>query len=145
MVTIRPARLEDAGACADILARGWRLAFPGAKRPVDVATFLAETDGEAVFVAERRGKVLGFAALYRPENFLHHLYVHPRLLRKGIGSLLLAAAQAEANGPLSLKTQRGNSRARAFYAKHGFALMEEGIDSTGAWVRLEATQPRAAG
>ncbi|MGE3142480.1 MAG: GNAT family N-acetyltransferase, partial [Hyphomonadaceae bacterium] len=120
-----------------LLERGWTYAFPGTKRKVSLAVFAAETEGETVLVAERGGKVIGFAALHPPESFLHHLYVHPRAHRKGVGSALLRAVSAIAPGPVSLKTQRGNRRARAFYAKHGFALIEEGIDPSGPWVRLE--------
>ena len=136
-IIVRPAQPDDAIACAQILTRGWKLAFPGSKRKVTLAMFAAETADETVLVAERGGKVIGFAALYAPENFLHHLYVHPRAHRRGAGTALLRAAQAMASGPISLKTQRANTRARAFYNKHGFALIEEGIDSNGPWVRLE--------
>lgn len=137
-IAIRPFRPEDALECSRILERGWKLAFPGSRRKVDLAVFAHETEGETILVAERKGKVIGFAAVFVPENFLHHLYVHPRFHRRGAGSLLLRAAQAMTPGRLSLKTQRANNRARNFYAKHGYALIEEGIDANGPWVRLEA-------
>ncbi len=135
---IRPARLEDAPACARILQDGWRRAFIRPNRKVDVAVFLAETEGETVIVAEYGRKVVGFAAIFTPESFLHHLYVAPRLHRHGVGSALLNAARELATEPLSLKTQTQNLRARAFYAAHDFVLTEEGDDGNGPWVRLQA-------
>ncbi len=137
-VSIREARLEDAPACAKILRDGWKRAFPRQRRKVDVRIFLNETEGETVLVAERRGRVIGFAAIYVPEHFLHHLYVEPRNHRKGVGSLLLSAVRDRVSGPISLKTQTENVRARNFYAKHGFAITEAGDDGNGPWVRMTA-------
>jgi GNAT superfamily N-acetyltransferase len=137
-VSVREARLEDAPACAKILREGWKRAFPRQRRRVDVRVFLNETEGETVLVAERRRRVIGFAAIYVPECFVHHLYVEPRSHRKGVGSLLLSAVRDRVNGPVSLKTQTENTRARAFYAKHGFAVTEVGDDGHGPWVRLTA-------
>lgn len=137
-VTIREARLEDAPACTKILRDGWKRAFPRQRRKVDVRIFLDETEGETVLVAERRNRVIGFAAIYTAEHFLHHLYVTPRAHRKGVGGLLLAAARERARAPISLKTQTENTRARAFYAKHGFTATEAGDDGNGPWVRLTA-------
>lgn len=135
---IRPARLEDAPACAKILQEGWRRALIRPNRKVDVPVFLAETEGETVFVAERGRKVIGFAAIYAPESFLHHLYVDPRCHRQGVGAALLQAARDIATEPLTLKTQQQNLRARAFYAAHGFFMTEEGDDGNGPWIRLQA-------
>lgn len=137
-ITVRPFRPDDALACAKVLQKGWKLAFPGSKRKVTLAVFAQETEGETLLVAERCNRVIGFASVYPPENFLHHLYVEPSKHRKGAGSLLLRAAQAMLTGPLQLKTQRANTRARAFYAKHSYRVTEEGIDQNGPWVRLEA-------
>jgi len=137
-ITIREARLEDAPACTKILRDGWKRAFPRQRRKVDVRTFLEETEGETVLIAERRGRVIGFAAIYTAENFLHHLYVEPRSHRKGVGGMLLTAVRERALAPISLKTQTENTRARAFYAKHGFTATEAGDDGNGPWVRLQA-------
>lgn len=135
---IRRAEMEDAPALARILHEGWRRAFIRPNRKVDVPVFLAETEGETVIVAERGKRILGFAAIYEPESFLHHLYVDPRFHRMGVGSTLLNAARALAREPLTLKTQAQNARARAFYAAHDFFATEEGDDGHGPWIRLQA-------
>lgn len=135
---IRRARPTDTQALTKVLADGWKRAFTGGGRKVDVALFLAETEGETVFVAERAGRILGFAAVYEPESFLHHLYVWPSVHRRGVGSALLKIARDCAREPLSLKTQAKNERAQAFYAAHGFYETERGDDGGGTWVRLQA-------
>lgn len=135
---LRRADLDDAPALARILHEGWRRAFIRPNRKVDVAVFLAETEGETVILAERGKRILGFAAVYEPESFLHHLYVDPRFHRHGVGSALLNASRDLAREPLTLKTQTQNVRARAFYARHGFFATEEGDDGNGPWIRLQA-------
>ncbi|MET0182029.1 MAG: GNAT family N-acetyltransferase [Caulobacterales bacterium] len=138
IITVRQATFDDAPACTKILREGWKRAFPNLKRKVDLNVFLAETDGESVLVALRKNRVLGFAGVYLPENFLHHLYVAQRVQRKGVGSLLLRASRDLTGGPISLKTQTTNFRARAFYDHHGFVATQTGDDGMGAWVRLES-------
>jgi len=51
---------------------------------------------------------------------------------------LLDHVAATLDGPLSLKVQEPNARARAFYAREGFVCVEHGRDpgSDVAWLRL---------
>jgi GNAT superfamily N-acetyltransferase len=79
---------------------------------------------------EVRGHRVGFCVA-RPHAqglLLDHLYVHPHHQRQGIGAAVLARvfAQADAQG-LSVRVGalRG-SESNAFYARHGFALVEQG-------------------
>jgi GNAT superfamily N-acetyltransferase len=98
--------------------------------------FFRAARDEEVYVAVVDGAILGIAALYRPQNFLHSLYVEDR--GRGIGKALLDRVSAEADGPLSLKVQAPNRRAQAFYAREGFVCIEHGrdADSDVAWLRL---------
>ncbi len=77
----------------------------------------------AVWVAERDGEIVGFAALEPgpPEAWLHHLYVAPQAHNAGAGSLLLAKAKAELPRGFSLWTFQANLGARRFYERHGLA------------------------
>lgn len=106
---------------------------PGRHRQED---FFRAARDEEVYVAVVDGAILGLAALYRPQSFLHSLYVDVRGL--GVGSALLAHVAAQADGPLSLKVQEPNALARAFYAREGFICVEHGRDddSDVAWLRL---------
>lgn len=100
------------------------------------AGFLNQTADETVFVAMARGRVVGLAALYEPESFLHSLYVDTAWQAQGIGAALLAAAAEAAPGPLSLKVEERNTRARTFYARLRFAAGERGEEAGSTWIRL---------
>lgn len=95
--------------------------------------FLRAAREEEVFVALRAGRIVGLAAVYRPQRFLHSLYAAER--GHGIGKALLDHVVAELGGRLSLKCQRANLRAQAFYAREGFRRAEAGEDGGVAWVR----------
>ena len=58
---VRPCLPADSAACVAILALAGRDAFSGV---ADHAAFLAATQGEDIFVAERDGVLAGFAAVY---------------------------------------------------------------------------------
>ncbi|MGE0828428.1 MAG: GNAT family N-acetyltransferase [Hyphomonadaceae bacterium] len=146
-VFTRPFATQDVAACAQIFAAAWARAFPAHPRVIDEGVFLRETEGEIIVVAEWNGAIAGFAALWPPEAFVHHLYVAPALHNRGIGRALIAALDARAaltayGARLSLKCQLSNLNARAFYARLGFvegeAEGDRGMDEIGAWVRLWA-------
>ena len=134
---IREFRRSDLKGCAAIYERAWNRALPAAQRSIPPEQLEAETDGERIFVAEEDGQVLGFASVWEPESFLHHLHVDPDHQRRGIGTALLQ--RVAQSGPLgmSLKCQLENLGALRFYAHHGFAESgERGKDEFGEWVRL---------
>ena len=80
------------------------------------ARVLAEC--EVLVVRPRTGRVIGFLALRG--DVVDHLYVDPAAQRRGVGSELLAGAQARRPGGLELWAFQRNTPARAFYARHGF-------------------------
>jgi len=134
---VRRARPEELGVCAYLYVKVLRDTFtwlpPDRHREED---FFRAARDEEVYVAVHDGVILGLAALYRPQNFLHSLYVDVRGM--GVGAALLDHVTAVADGPLSLKVQEPNARARAFYAREGFVCVEHGRDqgSEVAWLRL---------
>jgi ribosomal protein S18 acetylase RimI-like enzyme len=134
---LRRARSDELGACADLYVRVLRETFtwlpPNRHQRED---FLRAAKEEEVYVAVDNGRVLGLAAFFRPQNFLHSLYVDDR--GAGIGKALLDHVAAQADGPLSLKVQAPNLRAQAFYRREGFLRTEHGRDpgSDIAWLRL---------
>jgi len=129
-LVIRRARVDERAACAALYARVLRETFtwmdPASHRPSD---FLAQARDEEVVVAVEGGAIVGLAAYYRPSEFLHSLYVERR--GRGIGKALLDHVCAHAGGPVSLKVQRPNLRAQAFYRREGFAVAGEGADEPG--------------
>lgn len=134
-LTLRRARFDELAACAGLYVRVLRDTFtwipPDRHRAED---FLAAARDEEVFVAVEAGRIVGMAALYRPQAFLHSLYVIER--GRGIGKALLHHVIAAAGGNLSLKCQAANRGAQAFYIREGFRCIEAGEDGGVAWLRF---------
>lgn len=138
MISVREIAPRDHPACAAIFEAAWTDAFSESPRTIGVAEFAAETRDELVIIATSGGKLCGFASIYLPDSFLHHLYVDPAQYRQGIGSILLREAMQRAPDKLRLKCQHSNNRARRFYAAHGFVEGERGDNSYGPWVLVMA-------
>jgi GNAT superfamily N-acetyltransferase len=134
---IRRARAEELGACADLYVRVLCDTFtwvPPDRHKRD--DFLRAAKEEEIYVALEADRIVGIAAFYRPQNFLHSLYVESR--RRGVGKALLDHVTAHADGPLSLKVQAPNLMAQAFYRREGFLCTEHGCDPGAdiGWLRL---------
>ena len=134
---IRRARTDEIGACADLYVRVLCDTFtwvPADRHKRD--DFLRAAKEEEVYVALEAGRIIGIAAFFRPQNFLHSLYVDNR--RRGVGKALLDYVLSQADGALSLKVQAPNLKAQAFYRREGFLCTEHGRDpgSDIGWLRL---------
>jgi GNAT superfamily N-acetyltransferase len=138
-LTIRPAAREDRPRLAEIFLISRRHAFtwlpPERFRLND---FRRETEGETIVVAEQGGRIAGFASIWEPDCFLHHLYVDPAMLRQGIGRALIAAVVPLCEKPLELKCQTNNRVAMAFYRRLGFVGADTGVSDMGPWLRYRA-------
>jgi GNAT superfamily N-acetyltransferase len=142
--TIRPARPDDAAACAGIL-NAWIDATPWMRR-VHPAEDAVRHYREHVFavcevtVAEREGAVVGFLAV-EAGGRVDALYLDAAARGQELGRALVAAAKAARPGGLSLWTFLANEGARRFYAREGFVEVrrtegenEEGLpDVLLAW------------
>jgi ribosomal protein S18 acetylase RimI-like enzyme len=136
-VEIRRARPDELGACADLYVRVLTDTFTWV--PADRhrrEDFLRAAREEEIYVAVEAEAIVGIAGFFRPQNFLHSLYVQSR--QRGVGKALLDHVAGQADGPLSLKVQAPNLRAQAFYRREGFACTEHGRDpgSDIGWLRL---------
>jgi GNAT superfamily N-acetyltransferase len=95
--------------------RRWREVFDEA----DWRPYLAEVDGE----------VVGVLSLAPAE--LHAIYVHPDWWGQGVGQALLDRAHrllAESSDEAVLTVLVGNSRARRFYERDGWRLVEHVVE-----------------
>ncbi|MBL8554454.1 MAG: GNAT family N-acetyltransferase [Phenylobacterium sp.] len=132
---VRHARPDELSACADLYVRVLSDTFTWIPKDRHRAEdFLRAARDEDIFVAVEAGRILGLAALYRPQAFLHSLYVAER--GRGIGKALLDHVVAAAGGRLSLKCQTANLGAQAFYVREGFRCTEAGEDGGVAWLRF---------
>jgi ribosomal protein S18 acetylase RimI-like enzyme len=74
------------------------------------------------WVAVRGSEILGYAAL--AGDMLEHLYLRPDVRRQGIGTLLLGEVKRNSPDGVSLHVFQQNTDARAFYERHGFAILD---------------------
>jgi GNAT superfamily N-acetyltransferase len=138
MLDIRRMRPDELDACAALYDRVVRATFTWFDDLGDqAAKFRREVEDEEVYVGLINGRLVGLAGFYRPDSFLHSLYVDHDVHGQGVGSALMAHVEAVSNGPLSLKVQTRNLHARQFYERRGLRAVEEGRDSDQSeWVRM---------
>ena len=90
----------------------------------DTVRFFADfvIPNQNVWVAEGEEGVVGFIAI--EGEWLEHLYIAPTHQGIGIGDTLLNRAKELRPDGLMLWTFEGNHRARSFYEKRGFTVVE---------------------
>jgi GNAT superfamily N-acetyltransferase len=148
-LTIRPATADDARAIAKVRIDTWRSAYRGVvpdayldAMDVDQSIALWDrvlaADGSAasIYVADRDGEVIGFAAANRLQEPKHGLdaelsaaYVRREFQRGGVGRRLVEAVaraqRAKGAKGLIVWAISGNKAARAFYEALGGTLIVE--------------------
>ncbi|MQY39676.1 L-methionine sulfoximine/L-methionine sulfone acetyltransferase [Streptomyces sp. RB17] len=142
-LVVREMALADCDRVSEIRIRGWQHAYQGLMPQsyldgLSVAAdaerrraWFTQGDGSVVnLVAERAGKVLGWAAYgpYRDgevrtgEAELYAIYVDPAHLGSGVGRALLSASveRCSSHPRILLWVLKENATARRFYERAGF-------------------------
>ena len=112
----------------------------------DEAKFAARLAGELTIVATLRGSPVGFAALARNEE-IDMLYVHPAVVGRGVGTLLVDALEklAGARGATRLTTAASDT-ARAFFESRAYVPQQRNsILCGGEWIANTTMQKNLAG
>ena len=146
-LVIRPMRAEDLEPCAALYERVVRATFTWIDVGDPGEDFRQAALEEEVHVAEVEGVLAGLAAFYRPECFLHSIYIDAPFQGRGVGRALMRQVEAGSPEPITLKVQVLNFKARRFYARDGFGLVEEGGDplpGNNRWLRLDRAAPKGA-
>jgi ribosomal protein S18 acetylase RimI-like enzyme len=126
-VNLRRAGPTDAQAIAALLRHTFRVSLPFLPElhtPEQDLWFVREqmlVKDEVWLAEDDEQALLGFVAFR--EGWIDHLYVHPDHQGQGIGELLLRKPLRYRQAR-RLWTFQKNARARAFYEKHGFQLVE---------------------
>lgn len=135
-ILLRPATSADAHAVAHILIEARRIFLPFAPSPHSadaIRQWVAQSllPGGGVTLAQIDGHVAGVLALSfdGKVHWLDQLYLDAAQPGTGLGSLLLEHALAHSGRPLRLYCFAQNSRARAFYERHGFVAIAFGDGS----------------
>ena len=124
---LRRAVVADAAACAHVYTRSKAYALPDVPEPhteTQIATWMAEIAIPTmdVWVADVDGVVV--AQMMLAPGWLHHLYVDPSWMGRGLGDRFMALARQRQPGELQLWAFQTNGRGRRFYERHGFAAVE---------------------
>ena len=131
MIALRIATPADADRIAELFttSRDLLTFLPKLHTPEEDRGFIRDHVLAAyrITVAESDGVSVGYMA--DKPGWIEQLYVDPRHLRGGVGSALLADAQAR-HPALELWCFADNARGRRFYEKHGFVAVEE-TDGSG--------------
>lgn len=135
---VRLATVADAEAIERIRVRGWQTAYRHVFPPTDLDAMLVDWSrfepelerpkpGRACFVAERDGRVLGWAVVgpdaSGDHGELHGLYVDPDCWSHGVGRALIRRAEDELAATWTeavLWTLEDNPRSRRFYERAGW-------------------------
>jgi 8-oxo-dGTP pyrophosphatase MutT (NUDIX family)/GNAT superfamily N-acetyltransferase len=136
--TIRPAVVADAASCARVYRRAKAFAMPEVPEPhteAEITTWIADVAIPTmdVWVADVEGVVAGQVML--SPGWLHHLYIDPSWMGRGLGDQFMALARQRQPGGLQLWAFETNVRARRFYERHGFAAVEhtDGAGNEERW------------
>jgi ribosomal protein S18 acetylase RimI-like enzyme len=146
-LAIRPMRADELEACAALYDRVVRATFTWLDVGDPAQDFRNATLEEEVLVAEVGGRLAGLASFYRPEHFLHSIYLDAEFQGRGIGQALMRVVEEGSPQPVTLKVQVLNLNARRFYARERFKVLEEGgapLPSNDRWLRLGRHAPLSA-
>jgi len=123
---LRRATPEDADAIAGVLtaARAAQEWMPQLHTADEDRGFVRDLllPSHDVWVAEEDGDIVGFAAV--KDAVLGHLFVHPDVQGRGIGTVLLGKAKELLPHGFTLWTHQPNEQACRFYERRGLDAVE---------------------
>lgn len=130
-ILLRPATLADADAIAAVYLAS-RKTFVGFAPLVhsdeSIYQWVRETliPGCQVVVAEEGAAILGMMALSKSKGkgWIDQLYLSPEAVGQGVGSRLVEEAKSILGSPIYLHTFQENFKARRFYERHGFSVVD---------------------
>jgi len=99
--------------------------------------FDRDTEGERIWVAVCDGTPAGFVAAWEAENFIHSLYVAPRMAGRGVGTALLTHCLSRIGRPATLKCLTRNILARDFYLRRQWLIVSGGEGTDGAYLLMQ--------
>lgn len=162
MITVRNALEEDRPVLVEIGVRAWEQAVTGvadlqARRDHARHAFQQFLVGywSRVTVAELGGNLAGWASREALDDEITDLWVDPAQQRRGVGSALLSAMEAEIVAAdleaARLQTHARNGAAIGFFQKQGYSVswlsvdystrLDRNVESVGLRRQLVADEP----
>ena len=135
---IRPATSKDDDDLEEIFLIARRQAFYWMDpQQFNLNDFKFQTEGESIYLAETpEHKLAGFISIWEPENFVHHLYVHPDYQNLGVGKKLVQNVVNLFGLPLRLKCLSKNTKALAFYFSQNWIEKGKSEGENGEYLNL---------
>ncbi len=111
----------------------------------DEAAFGERLAGELTLIATIAGSPVGFIALAGADH-IDMLYVHPAVVRHGVGAMLCDAVEklAAARGATRL-TVEASDNAQGFFARRGFVAQQRStVQREGVWLANTTMEKKLA-
>lgn len=129
-VTLRAMQRADRAETLDLWVASWRIAYPSidfdARRGLMTNRFdELESSGAQAHVAIEERRIVGLVTIDPVSGYLDQLVVANTHRRRGVAGLLLGEAQRLSPRRIELHVNQDNTRAIAFYRKHGFIVSAE--------------------
>ncbi|MBA3815532.1 MAG: GNAT family N-acetyltransferase [Parachlamydiaceae bacterium] len=141
MITIRQAEESDTSQLEELFLISRQQTFTWEDpNKFKMEDYRKATEGETIFIAENdTGKILGFISVWEHDAFpfIHHLFISPEYLRKGIGKALLNSLFTWLPFPYRLKCIAKNQNALKFYLKNNWKEIDHGVSEDGDFFLLE--------
>lgn len=130
---LRPYNTTEEDAAIALWQRTWHAAYPEIDFGARLDWWRQRWRNELVpaaeiAVAEIDGAMAGFVTVDPRTLYLDQIVVAPEHWRSGVGAALLTAAKRISPDGLDLDVNTDNTRAIAFYLKHGFAVAGTGVN-----------------
>jgi putative acetyltransferase len=151
-VKLRRYEPGDETAAHELWRRSWQTAYPAIDFDARMGWWRKRWRDEllpqaAVVVAEVCERLVGFVTVDQTTGYLDQIVVAPEAWGGGIADLLLLEAKRLSPEKLVLHVNIDNTRAVAFYRRHGFAVTSQDVNPrSGAAIyvmRWPAESPRA--
>jgi len=138
MIEITEIREKDIDSLQSLFSKTRLITFSCADvSQFKLSDFEEQTKGEYILVALADERVIGFASVWVPDNFIHHLYVDEQFQNQNAGTQLLKAVHDKFGLPISLKCEESNSKAICFYRRKGFTEKGSGQSEIGTYILFE--------
>ena len=108
----------------------------------NISSFDKDTEGEFILVAKVENEIVGFASVWLPDSFLHHLYVSNQFQGRGVGTLLLKSVIDMTTSDITLKCLSKNELAIKFYLQKGWEPVSEGESNEGRYILFKGRNPK---
>jgi ribosomal protein S18 acetylase RimI-like enzyme len=132
-LTIRPARVDEYDAVAEVWMRSWLSV--GVPTPTDwLLKNLRERipkeieNGWSLYVVDDGGVIAAMLAFRKRDSYLDQLFIAPEYQGDGLGRRLLAFTRTHLPDEIWLRCVRENERAWRWYEREGFKLEKEQVD-----------------